>query len=88
MTNKNEGIDTSTVEHTPTAENANHDMPASKNTDTPTSTLVHQPTDQDWLNYIEDMTLEMKEIADGAGFETLSGILDIAWREARLRKAG
>ena len=49
---------------------------------------VHQPTDVDQLNYIEDMVLELKEMASRAGFETLSGILDMALREARLRKTG
>jgi len=50
--------------------------------------IDRSPSDVDHLNYIEDMALELKEMAAQAGFETLSGILDMASREARLRKTG
>ncbi len=44
------------------------------------------PTMIDQLSYIEDMALELKEMATQGGFETLSGIFDMASREARLRR--
>ncbi len=45
------------------------------------------PTTIDQLSYIEDLALELKELALQGGHETLSGIFDMASREARLRKA-
>ena len=52
------------------------------------SALGQSITDQDKLNYIEDLALELKQMSTKAGFETLSCIFDIAHREAKLQKAG
>ena len=42
----------------------------------------HPISTGDQLNYIADMILELREMTRSAGLETLSGILDIAHREA------
>ncbi|MGD9784857.1 MAG: hypothetical protein AB7U49_09255 [Hyphomicrobiaceae bacterium] len=39
---------------------------------------------RDHLAYMADMILELRQMADGAGLSTLSGILDLAHSEARL----
>lgn len=36
----------------------------------------------DQLNYLADLTLELKEIADNLGCATLAGVLVVAYREA------
>ena len=51
-------------------------------------TSADQPTATEELEYIEDMALELKRLAERAGFTALSSILDIVHREARLRRTG
>jgi hypothetical protein len=51
--------------------------------DTDTSASGGDARDQ--LEYIADMILELRQIAARAGHGTLSGILDLAHSEARLR---
>lgn len=45
-----------------------------------------EPVDQlsrsDQLEYLADLTLELKEIADSLGCATLAGVLVVAYREA------
>lgn len=45
-----------------------------------------EPMDQlsrsDQLEYLADLTLELKEIADSLGCATLAGVLVVAYREA------
>jgi hypothetical protein len=45
-----------------------------------------EPVDQlsrsDQLEYLADLTLELKEIADNLGCATLAGVLVVAYREA------
>lgn len=45
-----------------------------------------EPMDQlsrsDQLEYLADLTLELKEIADNLGCATLAGVLVVAYREA------
>jgi hypothetical protein len=36
------------------------------------------------VEYLADMILELGELAQGMNCPTLAGILDLAWREARL----
>ncbi len=43
---------------------------------------VDQLSRADQLEYLADLTLELKEIADNLGCATLAGILVIAYREA------
>ena len=39
----------------------------------------------DRLNYMADMLLEMRDMADHEGCKTLSGLLELAQAEARLK---
>ncbi len=39
----------------------------------------------DQLEYLADLTLELKEIADNLGCATLAGVLVVAYREAVLQ---
>ena len=54
----------------------------------PVTTKLPQPTTSEQLYYLEQMALDMKRIAQSEGFETLSGIFDMAHREAQLRRGG
>ena len=38
----------------------------------------------DYISYISDMILELRSLAERDGTPTLAGILDLAYREARL----
>ena len=39
----------------------------------------------DQLEYLADLTLELKEIADNLGCATLAGVLVVAYREAMIQ---
>lgn len=41
------------------------------------------PRDQDFMDYIADMVLELRDLARSAEAETLTDLLDLAHREAR-----
>lgn len=43
---------------------------------------VDQLSRSDQLEYLADLTLELKEIADNLGCATLAGVLVVAYREA------
>ncbi len=43
---------------------------------------VNQLSRSDQLEYLADLTLELKEIADNLGCATLAGVLVVAYREA------
>ena len=44
-----------------------------------------EATRSDQLEYLADLALELKEIADNLGCATLAGVLVVAYREAMIR---
>ncbi len=42
--------------------------------------------DGDYLDYLSDMVLELKSMAERADTPTLAGLLDLAYHEARLQR--
>lgn len=40
----------------------------------------------DYLDYLSDMVLELKSMAEQADTPTLAGLLELAYREARLQR--